>query len=89
MIGYEADEAILDFSHSLVSDFAVKVESWDRESSYMISSSSFQEQMVLPLADYPAHYTIYAKFHGTDESIYEAEYRFDFGDLDNTTQLEY
>ena len=89
MIGYEADEAILDFSHSLVSDFAVKVESWNRESSYTIFGSSFHEEMILPLADYPAHYTIYAKFHGPDESIYEAEYRFDFGDLDNTTQLEY
>ena len=82
MIGFEADEAILDFSHTLVSDFTVTVEAWDGSQNYTISGSSLETPMVLPLADYPARYMICGKFLGYNGVVYDAEFRFDFGEMD-------
>ena len=82
MIGYEADEAILDFSHTPVSDFTVTVEAWDGSPNYTISGSSLETPMVLPLADYPARYMICGKFLGYNGLVYDAEFRFDFGEMD-------
>ena len=82
MIGYEADEAILDFSHTPVSDFTITVEAWDGSPNYTISGSSLETPMVLPLANDPARYIICGKFLGYNEIVYDAEFRFDFGEMD-------
>lgn len=82
MIGYEADEAILDFSHTPVSDFTITVEAWDGSPNYTISGSSLETPMVLPLANYPARYIICGEFLGYNGIVYDAEFRFDFGEMD-------
>lgn len=73
--------ATLDFSDVPTSEFVVKVETWDRQDGYTVSQSELDEKDVLPLAPYSAHYTVYATFSRKDGVLYDAEFRFDFGDV--------
>lgn len=78
IFGYNTSEAILDFSHTPSSEFTVKIETWDRQSSYTISETELEQPNVLPLENYMAHYMIYATFPGKNGIVYQAEFRFDF-----------
>lgn len=78
--GFDASEAVLSFSQELAGAYTVKVESWDRMTSYTVSQTELEQPYVIPLAEYAAHYTIYASFYGQNHEIYDVEFRFDVGD---------
>ena len=80
VFGYDASEAVLKFSCTLVSDFRVEVESWDQKIRYSLSQSDLEEPYLLPLADFPARYTIFAVLEGENGAAYNAVFRFDVGD---------
>lgn len=77
---FDASEAVLSFSQELAGAYTVKVESWDRMTSYTVSQTELEQPYVIPLAEYAAHYTIYASFYGQNHEIYDVEFRFDVGD---------
>lgn len=81
VFGYDASEAALKFSCTLVSDFRVEVESWDQKTRYSLSQSDLEEPDLLPLADFPARYTIFAALEGENGATYDAVFRFDVGDV--------
>ena len=78
---YQPYQAALTFSHGLVSEYTVLVETWDHSSSYTISQGELEEPFVIPLPEYPAHYTIYATVSGPNGETYIAEFRFDVGEV--------
>ena len=73
-------EVALDFSYPLTNEFTVIVESWDKTTSYRITQSQLDNPSVVPLAAYPAHYTLYATLEGKNGSTFEAIFRFDYGE---------
>ena len=82
IFGYDPfDQASFTFTKELAAPCSVKIETWDRKNSYTVTQEDISEPFVIDLPDYAAHYQIYASFIDPDGSIYEAEFRFDIGDL--------
>ena len=75
------DKAILNFSHELVSACVVEIKSWDGVVKETVSLDAQKDIFEIPLADYPAHYHIYANFLGDDKAIYEVEFQFNVGEI--------
>lgn len=73
-------DATFSFSGELASPCSVLVESWDRSESYTVVQTDLTEPFRFKLPGYPAHYTVYASFHGPDKTLYEAEFRFEIGE---------
>jgi hypothetical protein len=80
--GDTPEQATLEFSLPLAKPFSVKVENWDRTHSYTIDQDERFSSSVITLPPYSAHYTVYATLDGGNGITYEAEFRFEFGDLD-------
>ena len=77
--------ATFSFTHPLYDGtYEVLVENWDRTSSYTISSEAFEEPFVLELPPYFAHYTVWATIVDDKGVIYDTEYRFDLGPLNQS-----
>ncbi len=74
--GFPATEVILYFSYEPEGFYEVKVENWDRTSSYTVLSSDLEDD-VLPLAPYSAHYTVYGTFKTVRATTYEMSFAFD------------
>lgn len=83
MFGYTPyDEAALSFSEELAAPCRVQIESWDRSKSYTVSQEGLSEPFAFGLPSYRAHYTIYASFYDQYRNLYDAEFRFDIGDIE-------
>lgn len=76
-------QATFTFSQELAAPFTVLVESWDYSKSYTVTQSEMTDGFTMDLPPYPAHYTIYASFHGADGALYEAEFWFNIGAIDS------
>lgn len=79
--GDTPEQATLEFSLPLAKPFSVKVENWDRTHSYTIDQDERLPSSIITLPPYSAHYTVYATLDGGNGITYEAEFRFEFGDL--------
>ena len=78
--GYDPARAVFRFSHPLLSEMEILVESWDHEISYVETLSGQNDAFSVSLPDYDAHYTIHAVFQGQDGMEYDMEFCFDIGD---------
>lgn len=78
----DASEAVLVFSGEPITDYTVRIDSVDGQSSYTVSQAELEQLNVIPLPDYPAYYTVNASFYGEDNALYEAEFRFNMKDVD-------
>ena len=79
--------ATFSFTHDLYDGtYEVQVENWARTSSYTVSSEDMEYPLEFELAPYFAHYTVWATIVDDNGVIYDTEYRFDLGPLDNTTE---
>ncbi len=74
-------DARLSFSHELASECSVTVEPWNGSQSYTITLDGAPDNLTFDMPDYAAHYIITASLYGSDGEVYEAEYRFDIGDI--------
>lgn len=70
-------EVQLVFSQEPLKGYTVRVEDWEKETGYSVSSEELEEPDVLPLADYSAHYTVYASFEISEGTIYKMKFVFD------------
>lgn len=83
--GYAPDTAVFSFSHELAAPFTVLVESWDRSERHVISQTDMTDGFTMTLPDHPARYTVLATFPASDGSIYEAEFRFNIGEISSSS----
>ena len=79
---YGANPIMADFrfSHPLLSDVEILIESWDYENSYTETLSQQNDTFKIPLPKYSAHYTIHTVFQGPEGVRYDMEFHFDIGD---------
>ena len=75
--GCEASEASLDFSHA-VSRLTVQVEPLGDGDGQMLSFSGPDRNFLLPLADFPARYTLDATMEDAGGAVFRAVFQFDF-----------
>lgn len=80
--GYDVQAVTLDFSRPLVSGFRVDVQPESGGTGYSLFQWELDDPYVLPLADFPARYTVSAMLKGEQGGIYDAVFQFDFGDVD-------
>ena len=74
--GFPATEVNLYFTYPPRDGYTVKVETWDRSSSYSLSSSRLENDL-LPLAPYSAHYTVSGVFESHWDTTYIMNFSFD------------
>lgn len=72
-------QATFTFSQEPDDNFTVQVESWDYSTSYTVSLPAVQDGQTMDLPDYPAHYTVNARFQNEDGTLYEIEFWFNIG----------
>ena len=83
IVGYDPfDMAKFSFSKTLTSPCTVQIESWDRSKSDTVMQENLSEPFVLKLPPHPAHYTICASFNDQNGNRYDAQFRFDIGDME-------
>jgi len=75
------DEMSLSFSKAPAAPCTVRIQSWDRSESHTVTLEEDQEPVLRELPEEPTHYIFSAEFQGPDNELYEAEFRFDLGDL--------
>lgn len=77
------NDAVLSFSRELSAPCSVRIETWDRSGSYTLEQTDMTQPFAFELPEYPAHYTVCASFGNGDGTVYEAEFRFEVGDVDS------
>lgn len=76
--GYDVQEVRLSFSHELYTgEYLVEIRKWNDDEIMHISSLDFEEENVLKLKTYDAHYRVYGLFSEDGSVVYEMEYLFD------------
>lgn len=76
--GFDVEEVKFYFSHELYTgEYLVEVRKWDEDEVEHISSLDFEEENVLKLKPYSAHYRVYGLFTEDGRVVYEMEYLFD------------
>jgi len=65
------------FSMEPAEDFTIVISDWEDANEQVIRSSELEHTFVLPLADYSAHYTVFAAFEPQENLRFEMVYRFD------------
>jgi len=80
--GSTPEQIQLEFSLPLIKPFEIKVENWDRTYSYTIERGTQASPYIIDLPPYSAHYTVCATLESEDGAVYEAQFQFELGNLD-------
>lgn len=76
--GFDVWKVKFYFSHQLYTgEYLVEVREWNSDEIKHISSLDFEDENVLILEPYSAHYTVYGLFTDNGSVVYEMEYKFD------------
>ena len=76
--GFDVWKVKFYFSHQLYTgEYLVEVREWNSDEIKHISSLDFEDENVLVLEPYSAHYTVYGLFTDNGSVVYEMEYKFD------------
>lgn len=78
---YRPYEATLTFSYDNVVDYSITIETWDYTSNYTINRSDLEKDFVVPLPNYPAHYTFNVTFQ-EDGYTSKAVFAFNIGEIE-------
>ena len=78
---YRPYEATLDFSYDNIIDYSITIENWDYTSSTIIQRNELQNDFVIPLPNYPAHYTFNVCFEENNQ-ISEAIFTVNIGEIE-------
>jgi len=76
------EQVIFEFSHPLAAPFRIEAVSLDGSRTQTILQDERFMSNVVQLLPYPACYTVYATLDAGDGTVYEAQYKFEFGYLD-------
>jgi len=76
------EQVIFEFSHPLAAPFRIEAVSLDGSRTQTILQDERFMSNVVHLLPYPACYTVYATLDDGDGTVYEAQYKFEFGYLD-------
>lgn len=76
--GFDVRKVKLYFSHQpYIGEYLVEIRKWNEDEIKHGSSLDFEDENVLVLEPYSAHYTVYGLFTYDGSVVYEMEYKFD------------
>ena len=76
--GFDVWKVKFYFSHqTYTGEYLVEIRKWNNDEIKHVSSLDFEDENVLVLEPYSAHYTIYGLFTYDGSVVYEMEYKFD------------
>jgi len=75
-------DATVSFSMPMISKAEVLIENWDCSYSYTLTLEPTEDSITFGIPDYPAHYTIYASFQGSN-GVYDTTFAFNIGDAES------
>jgi len=76
--GFDVRKVKLYFSHHpYIGEYLVEIRKWNEDEIKHVSSLDFEDENVLVLEPYSAHYTVYGLFTYDGSVVYEMEYKFD------------
>lgn len=76
--GFDVWKVKFYFSHQLyIGEYLVEIRKWNEDEIKHVSSLDFEDENVLVLEPYSAHYTVYGLFTYDGSVVYEMEYKFD------------
>ena len=76
--GFDVRKVKFYFSHqSYTGEYLVEIRKWNDDEIKHVSSLDFEDENVLVLEPYSAHYTVYGLFTYDGSVVYEMEYKFD------------
>ncbi len=75
--------AVFHTTYELAEPMTVLIENWDHTERYTITQTDGNGEFTIELPNYPAHYTIRAMLRGKNGQLYEAEFRYNIGDMNS------